>query len=90
MDDADDTRTTAGEDAEVESAILIHLLAIHPIQITIEELAREIDDRPEDFARRDALERAVRDLVGVGLLHRRDSFVMPSHASIRFDELLGN
>lgn len=88
MDDMDDTRTPAREDAEIESAVLHHLLALHPIQITIDELAREIDDRPEDFARRDAIERAVRDLAGVGLLHRRDSFVLPSHAALRFNQLL--
>ena len=88
MDHNDDTRTPAREDAEVEAAVLRHLLAIHPTQITIDELAREIDERPEDFARRDAIERAVRDLAGVGLLHRRDDFVLPSHATIRFDQLL--
>lgn len=90
MDEADDDiPTTAQEDAEVESAVLKHLLALHPTQITVEELAREIDDRPEDFTRRDAIDRAVRELVGVGLLHRRDPFVLPSHAAIRCDELLG-
>jgi predicted transcriptional regulator len=86
--DADDTPSPIREDAETESAVLHHLLAIHPIQITVEELAREIEDRPEDFARRDAIERAVRDLTGVGLLHRQDAFVVPSHAALRFNELL--
>lgn len=89
MDESDDTRTTASEDDEIEAAILKHLLALHPVQITLDELASQIDDRPEDFARRDAIERAVRELAGVGLLHRRDPFVVPSHAAIRCDELLG-
>jgi hypothetical protein len=84
----DDTQTPAREDAATESAILHHLLAIHPVQITLEELVREIDERPQDFARRDAIERAVRELTGIGLLHRQDSFVVPSHAALRFDELL--
>jgi predicted transcriptional regulator len=88
VDDIDDTPTPAREDAATESAVLHHLLALHPIQVTIDELAREIDDKPEDFSRRDAIERAVRDLVGVGLLHRQDSFVLPSHAALRFNELL--
>ena len=88
MEDSDDIRTPAQEDAVTESAVIHHLLAIHPIQITIEELIREIEDRPEDFDRRDAVERAVRDLAGVGLLHRHEDFVVPSHAAIRFSQLL--
>lgn len=88
LDDTDDSPTPADEDAATESAVLHHLLALHPIQITVNELAREIDDHPEDFARRDAIERAIRDLAGVGLLHRHDSFVVPTHAALRFNELL--
>jgi len=50
--------------------------------VTIEELARELDESE------DALERGVRDLVAAGLLHRSDAFVLPTRAALRFDELL--
>jgi hypothetical protein len=42
-----------------------------------------------DFAQRDAIERAVRDLVGVGLLFRSDRLVLPTRAALRFNEILG-
>ena len=42
-----------------------------------------------DFAQRDAIERAVRDLVGVGLLFRSDGLILPTRAGLRFNEILG-
>jgi hypothetical protein len=85
----DDIRTPAEDDAAVEAALLMQLLALHPTQVTIGELMREIGAGSEDFARRDAAERAVRDLAAAGLLHRNDDLVVPSRAALRFDELLG-
>lgn len=86
----EDIRTNAEEDATVEAVVLRRLLALHPAQIVFDELLREIDVNPEDFAQRDAVERAVRDLAAAGLLHRREEFVIPSRAALRFDELLGD
>ena len=88
VDDMDDTRTSSREDAATESAVLQHVLALHPAQVTIAELTREVSGEPEEFAGRDAIERAVRDLTGAGLLHSHDSFVLPTRAALRFDELL--
>jgi len=89
MDDTDDIRSPAEEDAALEAAILGHLLALHPSRISFDELLREIAEEPEDFSQRDAVERAVRDLTAAGLLHRGDDLVQPSRAALRFDELLG-
>lgn len=89
MDDVDENRRPADEDAVIESAVLAQLLALHPIQITFEELLREVAGQPEDFGQRDAVERAVRDLAAAGLVHLNDDFVVPSRAALRFDELLG-
>jgi hypothetical protein len=86
----EDIRTTAEEDAAVEAAILRQLLAHHPAQIVFDELLREIAAEPDDFAQRDAVDRAVRDLAAAGLLHRREEFVIPSRAALRFEELLGD
>jgi elongation factor P hydroxylase len=89
VDHRDDIRKTAEEDRAEESAVLQHVLALHPTAITVEELAREIDPDRDSFSRRDAVERAVRDLAGAGLLHRSDSLVLPTRAALRFDQLLG-
>jgi len=89
MKGMDDIRTPAEDDAAVEAALLRQLLALHPSQITFGELLREIGAGPEDFAERDAVERAVRDLTAAGLLHRNGDLVLPSRAALRFDELLG-
>jgi hypothetical protein len=85
----DDIRTPAEEDARTEAVVLRWLLALHPVQITFDELLREVCEEPEDFAQRDAIERAVRDLVTTGLAHRNGEFVVPSRAALRLDELLG-
>jgi hypothetical protein len=85
----DDKRCTAGADARVEATVLRLALELHPAQASIDELVLELADDPDDFAQRDAVERAVRDLAGAGLLHRNGEFAFPTRAALRFDELLG-
>lgn len=86
----DDIRSSTEEDTAMESAILQHLLAIHPVQVTVAELIRELADDPAPFAQRDAVERGVRDLAGAGLVHRSNDLILPSRAALRFDELIGS
>jgi hypothetical protein len=88
MAETGDNGSPAAEDAAHESAVLQQLLDLHPTQVTLTELTREIAGELADFDERDAVERAVRDLVGVGLLHNREDFVVPSRAALRFNELL--
>lgn len=88
MDDKGHIRSFAGEDAAIESAVLQYILALHPTQASFDELLLEVGEDPADFARRDAIERAVRDLTGAGLLHRNGPFVLPTRAALRFDGLL--
>lgn len=85
MNHREEIRSTAVQDAATESAVLQQVLALHPTVITLTELARELGESNA----RDAVERAVRDLTGAGLLHRSESFVLPTRAALRFDELLG-
>ncbi|MFL5901416.1 MAG: hypothetical protein ACJ75S_09490 [Solirubrobacterales bacterium] len=66
----------------MESALLQQVLALHPAAVTLEELARELGEE------RDDVDRAVRDLVATGLLHRSEPLVLPSRAALRFDELM--
>ena len=89
MGEADDNRGTAGGDELVESTVLRQLLLLHPTQVTLEELIADIAADPDEFAERDAVERAVRDLARAGLLHRNGEFAVPSRAALRFNELLG-
>jgi predicted transcriptional regulator len=87
MNESNDNRTTWAEDESVESAVLQQLLDLHPTRLTVAELARELSGN-HDFAERDAVERAVRDLAATGLLHRGEEFVGPTRAALRFSELL--
>jgi DNA-binding IclR family transcriptional regulator len=82
VDDREDIRSTAGEDAAMESALLQYVLALHPATVTLDELARELGEA------RDDVDRAVRDLSGAGLLNNSDALVLPSRAALRFDELM--
>lgn len=88
MNDRDQIRSTSTEDSAIESAVLQQVLALHPTAVTLAELTREIDGGEGGFAEGDAVERAVRDLVGAGLLHHSETFVLPTRAALRFDELL--
>jgi hypothetical protein len=89
VEQRNDIRRTVDEDRAEESAVLQHLLALHPTALSVEELVRELDPGRDSFAERDAVERAVRDLAGAGLVHQRESLVLPTRAALRFDELLG-
>lgn len=89
MDDANEIRNPLEEDSTVEATVLRQLLALHPVQLTLGDLVREIAGDPRDFAPKDAVERAVRELAAAGLAHRSGDVVLPSRAALRFDELLG-
>ena len=86
--DIDQTRSPIVQDTTVEAAILRQLLALHPIQLTLAELVREISGGASDFAATDPVERAVGGLSAAGLIHRSGAMVLPSRAALRFYELL--
>lgn len=88
MNKPEASQTTWAEDEGVESAVLQQLLDLHPTQLTLAELRREMGGERGDFAERDAVERAVRELTAAGLLHEGTEFVVPTRAAIRCSELL--
>jgi hypothetical protein len=90
VDDKGHIRSTAEADAALESAALQYVLALHPAQTSFDELLRELGNGADEFSRRDAVERAVRDLTAAGLLQRSGPLVLPTRAALRFDELLGS
>ncbi len=68
------------DDESVQRAVLSLALDAHPKSLTIPMLAREIDQG-------DAVERAVRDLVGAGLLECHGISIRPTVAALRHDRL---
>ena len=84
----DDERaaTTADEDVRDQAAVLRHVLSLYPETLTVDELVREMTTSPQPDER-DAVERAVRDLAAVGLLHQEGSRVFPTRAAVAFHDL---
>jgi hypothetical protein len=80
----------AEEDRNVEWAVLSFLLDEHPDhQLTIPEVSRAMNAGEIDFGSEDAVERAIRELVGTGLLHCQRGFVLPTRAALCFARLCG-
>lgn len=88
MDGKNDNWTTRAADLATESTVIKQVLAIHPVLLTVPELIREVAGEEAGFAERDAIERAVRDLGGIGLLHQHGEFVLPTRAALHLSELL--
>jgi hypothetical protein len=63
------------------------LIEEHPIHLTMDELALVLHADPDRADPEDAAHRAVRELVGAGLIHRDGPFVLPSRAALYFDAL---
>jgi hypothetical protein len=83
----DETAAAGRHEDLAEQAVLAILLDAHPAQRSVEEVVREMTDRPDEFAPRDTVLNAIRDLVGAGLVHRHGAFVFATRAAVRFDEL---
>jgi hypothetical protein len=81
-------RSNAAQDFRDQGVVLIHVLTIYPTQLRLSDLVRELTDDPADFAQRDGIERAVRDLAAVGLLFRCEGLVLPTRAALRFNCIL--
>jgi hypothetical protein len=77
----------SADDAKTERVVLAFLLEEHPSQLTIPELSRGLNAHPGGFSSDDAVERAVRELVGAGLLYCQGAFVLPTRAALYFTRL---
>jgi hypothetical protein len=75
------------DDDVAQRAVLTVILDAHPAQRSIDELGRELSEHPTEFGERDRIDRAIRDLIGTGLVHRHGQFVFATLAAVRFDEL---
>jgi hypothetical protein len=81
-------RSNHAQDVRDQAVVLTFVLALNGDYLTIPDLARSLDKRKGDFKRPDAVERAVRDLAGVGLVGIDAGRVQPTAAALRFAEIL--
>jgi hypothetical protein len=76
------------QDAKVERAALAFLIDRHPDRLTIPQVSRAMNAKPGGGSESgDAVERAVRELVGAGLLRCQGGYVVPTRAALYFDRL---
>jgi len=69
--------------------VLVHLLTNYPTGFRLSDLLRELIDC-SDYAERDRVERAVAELVRIGLLFRAETLILPTRAAMRAYEVLEN
>ena len=76
--------TNADQDDRDQAAVMRKILFIYPESMMLAELTRELTAGITEFQERDRVERAVRDLVAGGLLHRVGDLVLPTRAAVNF------
>jgi hypothetical protein len=74
----------AEADRKAEWAVLAFLLDEHPDTLTVAEVSWGLNEGAQEFETEDAIERAVRELVGAGLLRCDGGFVLPTRAALYF------
>jgi hypothetical protein len=82
-----DSASPATEDAKTQAAVMVTLLDEHPTQLTLDELTLILHGDMDCVDPEDAARRAVRDLVGAGLVRRLDQLVLPTRAALCFARL---
>ena len=68
--------------SEDQRVVLAFLLGKHPTRHTIPEVAQGLYAHLGGFESEDAVERAIRDLVGRGLLRCDGAFVIPTYVRL--------
>jgi hypothetical protein len=85
--DPHDPASLQPKDKKAERAVLAFLIYRYPALLTIPGLSQELNEDASDLDREDTVERAVRELVGVGLLECRGAFVVPTRVALYFERL---
>jgi len=70
-----------------QGIVLVHITHHYPSSFRLSDLVRELTDG-SDFSERDRIERAVAELIQVGLLFRCEAAVLPTRAALRAYEVL--
>lgn len=72
----------------IQTSVLAFVLSEHPTHLIVPELVLAMNqDRDGDGDADDEVERAIRELVGAGLLHLVGGSVLPTRAVLYFDTL---
>jgi hypothetical protein len=79
--------TAAAQDVRDRARVLREVLDLYPETRTLDELVRELTVDSVEFQERDRVQRAVRDLIAGGLIHRVGDLVLPTRAAVNFQEL---
>jgi len=79
--------SNAAQDRRDQRVVLVHVVTQYPIHFRRSDLVRELTDGT-DFAEQDRIERAVGELVRVGLLFRCEGLVLPTRAALLAYEVL--
>lgn len=77
----------AAEEAEAQRVVLGFLLEVHPARLKVFEVCRALYAHPGDFNSKDAVERALRELDGAGLVNCDGGYAVPSRAALYFSSL---
>lgn len=77
-----DQITSALSDDSYEQVVLRHIFDWQPTVLRLCDLVRELSRDPRNFSGQDAIRRAVRDLIKVGLLHRQGECILPTPAAV--------
>lgn len=76
------------QEPKVERAALALLIDRHPDRLTIPQVSLAMNAKPGGGSEPgDAIERAIRELVGAGLLYCQGGYVLPTHAALYFERL---
>ncbi len=75
------------EDRKIESAVLAFVLDQHPAQLSDAEVVLAFDRDSAVFCRIDAIERALAELIGAGLLRRVGPVLAPTLPALYYSRL---
>lgn len=79
------TLTAAERHLREECRVLREVLSIYPESLTLEELIRELTvSPPDEHGSEEAVQVAVLELTGCGLLHRLGDLVLPTRPATVF------
>lgn len=66
----------------MQVALFHHVLDGHPTLLSRSDLVRELSDDADDWVQRDAIDRAISELVKQGLFRYLDHYVLPTRAAV--------
>jgi|GEM_PF-1691727 len=83
----DGRQLPAAEDFKWQGVVLSYILSQFPHQLTEREIIRELVGERPTFDQKDAIERAIEEIVRAGIARRCESLVLLTHTAKRVFEL---